>query len=606
MRRQTNRPRARFSKALALKLFCLALFIIFASTLFINKPQAEKFAVETTSNTLEESISEPPAPNQPPELAPIRYKRVGIDQRVVFGLDVIDEESDDVRVELIEKPKSATYNEKTLTVEWFPKEADGRVGRFSVRITEYERGTGKELSSQLKRINIPISTGFVEEPTVPRATLPVETLISITDIERLAAAREKFPIITLFDRIAEIEAAKQIKAGADVQPTTGAALFRDAMKNLAALHHNDDIDPDSPHFNRQWDQSNWHIVMVRPRVNKKIFELRLVYKNDSAPEPVYLMPRIRIVRGTDADILKDNDLRQKNNEAFARLFHEAFFDGPNLKPFVATDKEKYGEALAGFIARVLSYKDPNEPRMQTNFAALPHNGRMGGDDTLDSNGKYLRGNGWALGVMKVVPVQRDGKMVLAFANLPIDGFATSIKPAPDGKSYKVVAAPRFDPNSPMRIRDLDRLIDPLGFAGIPDEHEFSGVKATDIDASSISRVFKEKYMVEETPLRDPRRRLFEERGMTCIQCHVRNFDEGDYLDAAVADPQRKGMTPARAIPRLFFVITPDEGRSEFFRRNEAEQVGNLKGVMRDYLKINLNLPSPLGPSWPFNTRTGRS
>ncbi|MGA9993947.1 MAG: hypothetical protein WBP93_00970, partial [Pyrinomonadaceae bacterium] len=571
-----------------------------------TKPRAEKFSATTESGTPEESLSEPPSPNQPPELAPVRYKRVHLDQRVVFGLDVIDEESDDVRVELIEKPKSARYNEKTLTVEWFPKEADGRVGRFSVRITEYERGTGKELSSQLKRINIPISTGYVEEPTVPRAPLPVETLISITDIERLAAARERFPIITMFNRIAEIEAAKQIKAGTDAQPTTGAALFHDAMKNLAALHHNDDIDPDSPHFNRQWDQSNWHIVMVRPRVNKKIFELRLVYRNDSAPEPVYLMPRIRIVRGTDADILKDNDLRQKNNEAFARLFHDAFFDGPNLKPFVATDKGKYGAALADFIARVLNYKDPTEPRMQTNFAALPHNGRMGGDDTLDANGKYLRGNGWALGVMKVVPVPRNDKMVLAFANLPIDGFATSIKPAPDGKSYKPTPAPRFDPNSPMRIQDLDRLIDSLGFAGIPDEREFSGVKATDIDASSISRVFKERYMVEETPLKDPRRRLFEERGMTCIQCHVRNFDEGDYLDAAVADPQRKGMMPARTIPRLFFVITPDEGRSEFFRRNEAEQVGNLKGVMRDYLKVNINLPSPLGPTWPFNTRTGRS
>ena len=73
-----------------------------------------------------------------------------------------------------------------------------------------------------------------------------------------------------------VEAAKQIKPGTAVEPTTGAALFHDAMKNLAALHHNDDIDPDSPHFNRQWDQSNWRIVMVRPRVNTKIFQLRLV------------------------------------------------------------------------------------------------------------------------------------------------------------------------------------------------------------------------------------------------------------------------------------------------------------------------------------------
>ena len=60
------------------------------------------------------------------------------------------------------------------------------------------------------------------------------------------------------------------------------------------------------------------------------------------------------------------------------------------------------------------------------------------------------------------------------------------------------------------------------------------------------------------------------------------------------------------IPRLFFVLTPDEERSEFFRRNEEEQVGNLKGVMRDYLKVNVNLDSPLSQNWPHNTRVGRS
>jgi hypothetical protein len=60
------------------------------------------------------------------------------------------------------------------------------------------------------------------------------------------------------------------------------------------------------------------------------------------------------------------------------------------------------------------------------------------------------------------------------------------------------------------------------------------------------------------------------------------------------------------IPRLFFIITPDEGRSEFFRRNEEEQVGNLIGVMRDYLGVKANLKSPFNFDWPFNTRTGRS
>ncbi|MEA2174889.1 MAG: hypothetical protein QOD00_2481 [Blastocatellia bacterium] len=565
------------------------------------------------------SMREAAPANHSPEMGEVRFKEVGVGQRIFFGLAVIDEESDDVRVELVQKPASAKYNEKTLTVDWTPRPADAPRGDFAVRLTEFNRETGKQAGTQIKTFSIAVRPQAVPLPTDAPAPLAVETLISITDPERLAASNARWPITNIFERIAAIEASKQIKSGSTLQPATGASLFRDALHNLAALHHNEEIDPDSPRFNHQWDAENWRLLMVRPRVNKKIFELRLVYRNVIAPEPAYLMPRLRIVRGTDPDILKDNDLRQKNNEAFARLLHDAFFDGPNLKAFVAEDKKAYGASLADFIGRVVSYRDERDARMQANFAALPHNARLGGDDTLDEQGRYLRGNGWALGVMKVVPVDRAGKQVLAFANLPIDGFAASIKRAPDGKAFKAAAAPRFDPTNPLRFKGLETLVDSLGFTAIPDEHgEVTEVKPSTIDASSISRVFKEKYMVEETPLRDARRRLFEERGMTCIQCHVRNFDEGDYLSKAVSDVKmseaaattKSDALPApaetRDIPRLFFIITPDEGRSEFLRRNEEEQVGNLIGVMRDYLGVKANLKSPFTLEWPFNTRTGRS
>ncbi len=437
------------------------------------------------------------------------------------------------------------------------------------------------------------------------APLPVETLISITAMDRLAAADARWPITAMFQRIAEIEASKQIKPDNGIQKTSGAALFHDALKNLAILHHNEEIDPDSPRFNRQWNAENWRLIMVRPRVNKKIFELRLVYRNMVAAEPVYLMPRMRITRGKDPDILKDNDWRQKNNRTYATLFHDAFFDGANLKPFVANDKRSYGEALAGFITKVVTYSDPADPRMQANFAALPHNARLGGDDMLDAEGRYQRGNGWALGVMKVIAVERGGHKELAFNNEVIDGFATSIK-APDGKAYKPVPAPAFVPGSASYVKDFEKLIDGLGFAAIPDDHDGGGGRGSIIDASSVSRPFKERFMVEETSLHDPRRRLTEERGMTCIQCHVRNFDEGNYLDTKVSDPaQAAGMTSTRDIPRLFFVLTPDDGRSEFFRRNEQEQVDNLRGVMRDYLNLNINIEPALTDNWPFDTRKGR-
>ncbi|HEX8097138.1 MAG TPA: hypothetical protein VF507_03845, partial [Pyrinomonadaceae bacterium] len=529
-------PHARYG----LKLFVLSLFVAFVlAALASRRPSASGAPPSPTAGrpTPSGAAYGAGAANHAPEVFPVRFKEVGVGQRIFFGIQVIDEESDDVRVELVQKPASARYNEKTLTVDWTPTKADGKHGDFTVRVTEYPRDGSKPSQSLLKTFSIAIHPKPVKLPGEDPAPLPVETLISVTDPERLAESNTRWPVTAIFDRIAQIEASKQIKPGADVQPTTGAALLRDALKGLAALHHNEEIDPDSPRFNRQWGAENWRLIMVRPRVNKKIFELRLVYRNVVAAEPVYLMPRMRITRGKDPEILKDNEWRQKNNRAFAALLHAAFFDGVSLKPFVAGDEKRYGEALSDFITAVVTYNDPADPRMQANFAALPHNARLGGDDTLDAQGRYVYGNGWALGVMKVVPVERGGRKELAFNNEVIDGFATSIK-SPDGKAYKAAPAPAFVPGTASFVKDFDKLIDPLGFAAIPEEHDGGGggIKGSTIDASSVSRPFKERFMVEETALNDPRRRLMEERGMTCIQCHVRNFDEGNYLDTAVSNP----------------------------------------------------------------------
>jgi hypothetical protein len=595
---RVRRPNARF-----LKLVCLILFCALASPMFLSRLKA---SAGNSAPTRTFSSSETlPAENKPPEMDEVRFKRVGVGQRIFFGISVIDEEEDDIRVEMTQKPASARYDEKTLTVDWTPRKSDGHVGQFAVRITEYPRDGGKP-RTLLKTFSIAIEPKPVELPSVPRSSLAVETLISITDPERLATANARWPILAIFDRIAAIEASKQITQGSGIEPATGASLFHDVLKNLAELHHNDEINPDSPKFNQQWKAENWRLIMVRPRVNKRIFELRLVYRNETAPQPVYLMPRLRILRMKDPDINANEEIRQKNNMAFIKLFHDAFFDGADLKPFIEKDKKSYGEALADFISSVVNYSDKDDPKMQANFAALPHNARLGGDDKLDAKGNYLRGDGWALGVMKIVPVDRNGYKVLAFSNLPIDGFATSVKPTPDGNAFRRVPAPAFDPKSASYIPGFDKLVDVENFSAIPDEHDASAVKPAMIDVSHFALDFKQKQMVAETSLKDARRRLFEERGMTCIQCHVRNFDEGDYLNPGVKNPKEGMPGMGRDIPRLFFVITPDEKRSEFFRRNEDEQLGNLKGVMRDYLNIKINTESPLASDWPFKTRTGRS
>lgn len=601
-----RRSPSRSHVASKLKLISLLLFCALASALLSKAWPTAADAGSVRREAAALAPAAPPPVNHPPELPPVLFKRVGLGQRIVFGLGAIDEESDDVRVEVVQKPASAKFNQRTLTVDWTPQPSDDRRGQFVVRVTEFERETGKQLGQVVKTFNIKVESGRAPVNFLEPAPVEVETLVSVTDPERLAAANARWPLTALFQRIGEIEADKP--ANKDALPASGEALFRDALKNLSRLHRNEEIDPDSPAFNAQWKAENWRLISVRPRLNKKTFELRLVYFNTVAAEPVYLMPRMRIVRGKDAG--RPEELRHKNNQTFARLFHEAFFDGENLKPFVVKDKKAYGQALADYMTRVLTYKDPADSNMQASFAAMPHNARLGGDNKYDAKGNYISGDGWALGAMKVAAIEREGRKTLAFTSPFIDGFAATIRPTPDGKAYKPVPSPRFDKQSREFVAGWDSLVDAddHGNIAIPDEHDDGTIAPSNIDSASFSRNFKTKYMVAETALRDPRRRLFEERGMTCIQCHVRNFDEGDYLKSVREPNSGLPVGNTREIPRVFFTIIPSkhDGRSEYIRREEDEQVGNLKGVFRDYLNIRVNIHSPLATEWPFDTRFGRS
>lgn len=585
----------------------ITIFVLFAGLAVINLlPQLFTALAKVDLNAVQSSESEEPE-NQLPEIADLRHDEIGLGQRFTFGLEVIDEESDNVRIELVEKPKSVKFNQNTLTVDWTPQKSDGASGKFVVKVTELPHDKSRPKRTVTKEYNLKIVKNPVKLLELPPTTLEVDSFVSIIDPERLKAADKKWNIVNMFQRIGEIEADKQIKAGSDIQPSNGEQLFRDSLKELAIMHKNPTLDPDSPKFDKVWNAENWHLIAVRPRINKKIFELRLVYFNTVAAEQAYLMPRMRIVRAGDADM--PEELRQKNNYMFAKMFHDAFFDGEDLKPFVANDKAKYGEALAEFITKVLTYNDPNEPKLKANMAAIPHNSRLGGGNEYDDNGKYLFGDGWALGAMAVKPVMKNGKNILTVVSPPIAGFVASIKPNADNTAFKPVPAPITRKGDPAYQKGWENAIDEAhNTVFIPEVMPDGTVARSNIDTQINSFDYKTKFMVAETALQDPRRRLFEEKGMTCMQCHVRNYDEGDYLVSVQKPGAEAEKVYPRPIKRVFFIITPTlhSGRNEYIHREEQEQVGNLKGVFRDYLGIDVEMASPLALDWVHGTKKGRS
>jgi len=589
----------------SLQIYVVLLFIVFGAGAVLF-PHFFAAAANSKSSPADENnfVMEE---NKLPEIMDFRYREIGLGQRLYFGVEVIDEEGDLVKTELIEKPKSAKFNQNTLTVDWTPQKSDGKMGKFVVKATEIPRDKSRQTRTVTKEFTIKVVKKPVQLLKMPEAPLEVDTLVTIIDPERLKTVSKKWNILNLFQRIAEIEADKQVKSGSGIEPTNGRELFKDALKDLAKLHKNATLDPDNAQYNPVWNAENWELIAVRPRVNKKVFELRLVYFNIKAPEQAYLMPRMRIVRGGDAS--RPEETRLKNNETFIKMLHEAFFDGENLKPFVANDKAKYGEALSDFVTKVLTYYDKDDPAMRANLAAIPHNSRLGGGNAYDENGKYLYGDGWLLGEMKVTPVMKNGKKVLTLNSTPFEGFVSTIKANKDNTSYMAVPAPATDVNSPNYRKGWEALIDkPTGNLAIPRETDDESVEPNNFDTNLNPNEIPSGFRFAETSWRDARRRIFEEKGMTCMQCHIRNFDEGNYL-VNMRDPKKNPNDFATfPTPRVFFIITPTlhSGRNEYIRRGEMEQVGSLQGAMRDYLGIQVKINSPLAKDWVHNTKKGKN
>jgi hypothetical protein len=105
-------------------------------------------------------------------------------------------------------------------------------------------------------------------------------------------------------------------------------------------------------------------------------------------------------------------------------------------------------------------------------------------------------------------------------------------------------------------------------------------------------------MVQGFPLADGRRDLGEENGMTCSQCHIRNFGMHDYSDPANVDPSKgTPKTLNKSIATLNFQIVPSTRWEAFTLEFLKHQECRGKQHLEEFLGAGAakGLGCPLAP-----------
>jgi hypothetical protein len=184
----------------------------------------------------------------------------------------------------------------------------------------------------------------------------------------------------------------------------------------------------------------------------------------------------------------------------------------------------------------------------------------------------------------------------AYVNIAIPGFWTHTVPSPDGAAWVGKCAPKFDPDDPNHVPGYEKLCRKAqGFVDLP---EVSGgaVESAKRDAVNLFVDHKKVDMVAMLPLDDGRRDHGEENGMSCAQCHIRNFGMRDYGDPATADPSKGTPSTLNArIATLNFQIIPTTTWEAFTLEFMKDQECKAAKQLEQSLGKPSGLTCPLAP-----------
>jgi hypothetical protein len=473
------------------------------------------------------------------------WTKVAIGQTISFSTATIDQDLDETRVDVTRMPATATFDAITQTITWTPNASDVPRGDFTLAISQ--PGRGKHIE---KSFSIDVVKGKpVAAPVAPAQSPVIETLLMIRTPGRLAQVNKDWPLDKLLEVGAETFRLQipEDKRKALGPPIDGKTAYEQMLAGLAATHANTRLDPTSPDFDKAafGDPRSWKIVAFRPRIDKAWTELRVVYQAINAREPVFAMFRLRpVVEYVPAGPRPDEE-REANNKIFLGMVarHLMKDGGPN--PTFVKDEAAEGRAVSALMTELMTFDDTKtRPYLHGFSIGIALGARMGGGSARNPDGSYKSGDGWAWSAQKPFAT-RDGKRQ-AYVNVAIPGFWTDTQPSKDGTTWVPRCAEHFT--------DLCRKT--MGLVDLPGHGK--------IDANNLYFEHKMKWSVEKVALTDGRRDLGEENGMTCSQCHIRNFGMHDFSDPAPTDPS-KGMpkAPNHAIGTLAFQIIPGARWEDF-------------------------------------------
>ena len=533
------------------------------------------------------------APDIPPEVFPPDFKKVAVGQTVSFSVAAIDQNLDETRVEVSAMPKSAKFDAITQTVTWTPTKDDVPKGVFTLQISQPARS-----KTETKTWEIAVVRGkAVPLPEAPELSPIVETVLMIRQPRRLEQVNKDWP----FDKML-LEGARGFKWQFTEEvraKLTGeldkAVLFESFLTSLAQIHQNPRLDPKSDKFDKAvfGDPSAWKIVAVRPRIDRGWTELRIVYRAVKAPEPVFAMFRMRPVVEYVPPAPRPPEERAHNNKTWLGMVTKHLFVNGGPNPKFMKDQAAHGKAVAALVNELMAYEDKSKPYARGFVIGIALEAQMGGGSTRNPDGSYKSGDAWAWSIMKPFPTE-DGKSQ-RWVNPAIPGFWTDTKPSDDGKTWVAKCADKYTAGTKGHVKGFEVLCrKTLGFVDLPD---LSGgtVKSSKIDSNHLFVEHKMHDMVKTLPLDDGRRDLGEENGMTCSQCHIRNFAMHDYSDLANVDPSKgTPKTRNKKIATLNFQIVPsghwEEFTLEFLKHQECRGKQHIEQFLGPEFAKGLTCP----------------